>query len=308
MKISSVSGRLFLCVFVTISVGAGSQTTKLPLESIDDTVINREHVAWPSPESVLDDLRSPNDDTRLTALKPAGLSDEQIHKSIWSQGNDEPSKAIGQAVVTPNRTQLMYASIGDDATQQAILVLDDSLQLTFAAVAVQKGNRWERVAALSCWCKYDMNLEQDALAEFVSLRGTSETDPAKPKHNELVVHSSGGGTGVYSQTEAHFRVHHNELRNAISFVSRYNNGYPTVRLERRWFTFATIPDGTLRRVLVEAKGSWPPDKTPEIQWTVRGLRDRHLQTVSCTAYRWDEKSFRYVPSNDVIPACRVPGK
>ena len=187
-------------------------------------------------------------------------------------------------------------------------LLDDSLQLTFAAVAVQRGKQWERVAVLSCWCKYDMNLDQDPLAEFVSLRGTSETDSKTPRHQELVVHSSGGGTGVYSQTESHFRVRQNELRTLISFVSSYRNGYPTVTLERRWFTFAQVPDGTLRGVLVEAKGSWPPDKSPEIQWTVRGLLDRHLQKITRLTYRWNEKLFRYERSNDAIPACQVPAK
>jgi hypothetical protein len=308
MNVARVLPKLFLFPLVLVCAGAFTQVPKPALESIDDTVIDREHVTWPSPESVLDDLRSLNDDTRLKALRLAGLPDEQAHKSIWSQDNEGPSKVIGQVVVTPIRTQLMYASIGDGATQQAILVLNDSVQLTFAAVAVQKGNRWERVAVVSCWCKYDMNLDQDALAEFVALRGTSETDPTKPKHDELVVHSSGGGTGVYSQTETHFRVYHNELRNVISFISSYRNGYPTVQLERRWFTFATVPDGTLRGVLVEAKGSWLPDKSPEIQWTVRSLLDRHLHKITCHAYRWDEKSFRYDRSNEVIPACQVPAK
>jgi len=300
--------KLFLFTFAFFCAGAFVQATNPTIESIDATVIDREHVDWASPEGVLNGLRSSNDETRLNALKLAGLSDQQAHHAIWSQGNEGPSKVIGQEVVTPSRTQLMYASIGDDAAQQAILVLDDSLQLTFAAVAVQKGKRWERVAVVNCWCKYDMSLDQDALAEFVSLRGTSETDPAMPKHYELVVRSSGGGTGVYSQTETHFRVYHNELRNVISFVSRYSNGYPTVQLERRWFTFATISDGTLRGVLVEARGSWPSDKSPKIQWTVRDLRDRHLQKINCTAYRWDQKSFRYVRSNEAIPACQVPNK
>ena len=308
MNVATVLPKLFLFPFLLVCACAFAQPTKPTVESIDDTVIDREHVYWTSPESVLNGLRSSNDETRLSALKLAGLSDQQAHQAIWSEGNEGPSKVIGQEVVTPNRTQLMYASIGDDSTQQAILVLDSSLQLTVAAVAVQKGIRWERVAVLICWCKYDMNLDQDALAEFVSLRGNSETDPTKPKHYELVVHSSGGGTGVYSQTETHFRIHRNELRNVISFISRYSNGTPTVELERRWFTFAQIPDGTLRGVLVEAKGSWQPDKSPEIQWTVRGLRDRHLQKISCTAYRWEERSFRYSRSNDVIPACQIPAK
>jgi hypothetical protein len=308
MNVTRVFPKLFMFLLVLVCAGAFAQAPKSSLESIDNTVINHEHIAWPSPESVLDDLRSPNDEKRLKALKLAGLSDEQAHKSIWSQGNDGPPKVTGQVIVTPSRTQLMYASIGEDATQQAILVVNDSVQIMFAAVAIQKGNGWERVAVVSCWCKYDMNLDQDSLAEFASLHGTSETDLVKPKHYELVIHSSSGGTGVYSQTETHFRVYRNELQNVISFVSRYSNGYPTVQFERRWFTFSPVPDGTLRGVLVQAKGTVAPENFSAIQWAVRGLLDRDLQKIACSAYRWDDTTFHYEFSNELIPACQVPSK
>lgn len=108
---------------------------------------------------------------------------------------------------------------------------------------------------------------------------------------------------MYSQTGTHFRVYHNELRSVMSFTSAYRNGTPTVTLERRWFTWAAVPDGTLRAVLVEAKGAWEPDSAPSIQWDVRSLLDRHLRDVECTAFRWDDKSFRYIPTNETIPAC-----
>jgi hypothetical protein len=293
-----------LLIFSSFASAQGFKPTTI--ESIDNTVLDREHVSWTSPESLLVDLRSANDEMRLKALKLAGLSDQQAHQAIWSDGHSEPAKVIAQSVVTPRRTQLMYAAIGDDARQQAIIAIDDGGQSLFAAVAVQNGNTWERIAVISCWCKYDMNWNQDGLAEFVSLRQSPETGSPKPTHYELVVHSSGGGTGVYSQTEAHFRVYRNELRSAISFTSAYRNGTAPVTIERRWFTFAPVPDGTLRGVLVEAKGSWPPDNSPPIQWEVRALLDRHLGKITCTAHRWDEKTFRYARTNEVVPTCQSP--
>lgn len=308
MKYASLARKLLPGILVALGSLAFAQAAKSTIESIDDTVIDREHATWPSPESVLNDLRSPNDETRLKALKLAGLDDRQALHAVWSQVNDGTSKIIGQAVATPKRVQLMYAAIGEDASQQAVIAFDDGGQSVYAAAAARKGNGWERIAALTCWCKYDMRADQDAVAEFVSLRPALESGPPdKQVHQELVVHSSGGGSGVYRQTETHFRVYQNKLRSVISFTSAYRNGTPTVTLERRWFTFLLLPNvpapQTLRGVLVEAQGTWGPDSAPTIQWDVRTLLDRHLHRVTCTAYRWDDEDFRYVRTNETVPAC-----
>jgi len=79
-------------------------------------------------------------------------------------------------------------------------------------------------------------------------------------------------------------------------------------LERRWFTTAPIANGVWGGILVEAKGKFAADKVSRIEWDVRTLQDRHLQKITCHAYRWDEKSFRYERSNEVIPACQMPAK
>lgn len=310
MPTASVHPRLLVRVLVAVlSLCAfGSAQATKPVEQDSYADFDRNHVPWPSPETVLNDLRSTNDEARLNALKLAGLTGQQAHEPIWSSGQDSPAKIIGEAVITPGRTELTYAALGADASQQAILAFEvRSLQSTYAAVAVQKGKRWERVAATNCWCKYDMRPGQDMLHELVSLRPAAEPPDLDPQHYELV-HSSGGGTGVYTQTETHFRMRQNELRNVISFVSTYRNGYPTVSLERRWFMFTPAPDGSLRGVLVEATGTFPFDKTPEIQWTVRPLLDMRLQKISCRAYRWDERTFRYEKSNEAIAACQIPAK
>ena len=146
-----------LLVVLLVCVGSIAQTAG-PVEEVGSASINREHVPWPSPESVLRDLRSPNENVRLGALKLAGLGDQQAHQPVWSQSHEPPSKIVGQTVITPDRAELVYASLGKDANQQAIIAFEvSSLRSTVLAVAVQKGDRWERVAAISCWCKYDMN-------------------------------------------------------------------------------------------------------------------------------------------------------
>jgi hypothetical protein len=258
---------------------------------------------------VLRDLRSADEQVRLGALKLAGLEDQQAHETVWSQSHESPSKIIGQAVVTPVRAELIYASLGKDADQQAIVAFEvPSHRSTFLAVALQKGQQWERIAAISCWCKYDMAPAQDALAEFVSLHAAPEPAPAKPPHYELLVRSSGGGTGIYTQYEAHFRVYRNDLRSVLNFVSAYRSNDPTGRgphwvyLERRWFTL----NGDAGGILVEAKGKFPAQRTPEIQWTVNALQDMHLQQVSCRSYRWNVEEFRYEPMNGEVAACKGP--
>lgn len=317
MTIAKVhSGSLFrgIAAALILCFGGFTQAPKTA-EDTGYVAFDRTHTAWTSPESVLHDLQSPNDETRLRALKLSGRTDQQAHEPIWSSGNDSPAKVIGESVIKIGRTELMYAALGEDASQQAIVAFEvPSLSSTYAAIAVQKGNRWERVAATSCWCKYDTYLGQDALAEFVSLRPAAGADPTQAMHYELVVKSSGGGTGIYTQYEAHFRIYKNELRQSLVFVSGFWTGGPTgptphwEQLERRWFTTQPVGGSALGGVLVEAKGKFPANKSPVIQWTVRPLLDMHLQKITCRFYRWDEKTFSYERSNDVVSACQVPAK
>jgi hypothetical protein len=80
--------------FLFLSTSAFGQ----PPKSVEDDsylAANREHVAWPTPESVLDDLRSGNDIERLAALKLMGLSDQQAHRTVFASTNDGSAKVIG---------------------------------------------------------------------------------------------------------------------------------------------------------------------------------------------------------------------
>lgn len=313
MEIPTLSAKVLLCALVIIPGVAIAQAAG-PAEDDSYAEFNRVHVAWTSPESVLTDLRSANDETRLKALKLAGLTDQQAHEAVWSSGHDSPAKIIGQNVVSPSRTQLMYAALAEDASEQAIIAFEvRSSQATYAAVALRKGKGWERIAAMTCWCKYDMNPDQDMLAEFVSLRPAAEPPHSAPQHYELVVRSSGGGTGIYTQYEAHLRVIRDELRNSLQFVSRFRSSdptgpTPTSMMEKRWFSTAPMADRRWGGILVEAKGTFSAEKLPRIAWDTRGLLDMHLHTITCRAYLWDDKTFRYERSNEVVPACRAPAK
>ena len=267
--------------------------------------VSRQHAAWPSPESLVRDLHSKAGAVRLSALHLLGLSAERAHVTIWSQTS--PSKAIGEAVVTPDQIELQYASLGEDSTQHAVLALQISQrQDTFAAVAIPQKGGWERIAVFDCWCKYEMYVGQDALAQSVQIRPAPETGPTTPQHFELVLRASGGGTGIYTQNEGHFRILHGELRRVMSFVSRRLSCDPTAGtarcdLEIRWFYptfFGNVPGG----VVVEGRASFPQG-TLEVGSFVRDLENRYLREATCVTYKWNAKAFQYERFNATDP-CR----
>lgn len=286
--------RLITALLLT-SVAAAAQGVK-PGAATDlgYIYITQNHIRWPSPESIANGLRSQNPGVRLEALRLVGFPDQQAYVKTWAQ--TQPTRVLGEAVVTPDQIELEYAALGEDATQQAILAVEASqTQTTFAAVAVPGPQGWERVATLQCWCKYEMYVGQNALAESVQVRPAPELDATVPEHFELVLRASGGGTGIYTQNEGHFRLHHGELRCVISFVSRRLSCPPTpCNIDRRRF-YATAIGNVMGGVLVEGRGTYASDNQPPALRFVRDLESRTLGKISCSTYKWDKQNFRYEP-------------
>jgi hypothetical protein len=69
-----------------------------------------------------------------------------------------------------------------------------------------------------------------------------------------------------------------------------------------------MANGERGGTLVEATTEFGANALPVIQWEVRSLLDLHLKTVASTAYRRDEKAFRYLRTNESVPACQLPAK
>ena len=257
--------------------------------------VRRDHVRWPSPESVASDLRSDDEGIRLKALSLSGMTDAQTHEAIESR--TFPSRDIGKTVVTPDQIQLTYASLGEDTTKQAILAVQIG-QLTFAAIAAPAAKGWERIAAFDCWCKYEMEAGADALAEFVQLHLAPDNGSARPQHYELVLRGSGGGTGIYVQNEVHFRMHGGELRRVISFESQKRSCDPTgtqppsCQIEKRWF-YPTQVSNTPGAVLVDGRGRMAANNTLAVNWFVRELQIRDLKRLTCTSFKWNQQQFSY---------------
>ena len=285
-----------ISLLLLVSLSAAGQGLKpAPAEDFGYLDVRHDHVQWSSPESLARDLHSENDAVRLKALLLLGFTEQTAHVPIRAQTS--PTTVIGQAVVTPDQIELEYAALGEDATQQAILAVHTAQnQLILAAVAVSKPKGWDRIATFACWCKYEMYLGRDALADSVQVRPAPEPGPTTPGHFELVLRASGGGTGIYTQNEGRFRVYHGELHRVLSFVSRKLSCPPPepCSFEKRWFYMTGIGNA-MGGVLVEGRGRYAVSNLPPIDHFVRELENRSLREVTCSTYIWDAKGFRYEP-------------
>jgi hypothetical protein len=256
--------------------------TETPNEEPDlgSLIFDRTEVVSPAPESLVKDLRS-EDDARLTkALGLLGI----------------PQRQLPSAAEIPEEVQLRYAALGTDQTEQAIISVNMPPML-FGAVVARKKDGWRRIASFSCWCKYESD---DLLGDFVKVDSGTRT--------ELVLHASGGGTGIYSQTEARFRYYRGELKLVFSFISNQRECDPTApgpykcRVERRWF-YQTDWDSVAGAVLVESSFSFPADAVPEAEWAVSDLELRNVKAFSCKKFKWERHKFAYEQLGSASP-CR----
>lgn len=261
-----------LALLLALSFPSSAQISK-PIRRADlgSLTLGHDHMRWPAPESLIRDLRADDDQTRLKAFLQLGLPKQQ--------------KTAIAAV--PYEVGLRYATLGTDDDEQAIVAVDIGAML-YGAVAAQEGGSWHRIANFSCWCKYESG---DLLGEFIQIK------PGPDGRSELVLRASGGGTGVYSQNEAHFRYYRGELHLVFSFVSHYQDcpitpGPYTCRVERRWF-YGHSWDSTPGGVLVESHLSFLPYSEPEVEFAIRDLELGHAKTFSCKTYKWNKEKFLY---------------
>jgi len=168
--------------------------------------------------------------------------------------------------------------------------------MVYAAVGVPTATGWKRIAVLDYWCKYEMYNGQDTIGESIQFHPAPQSSPTNPQRFELVLRASGGGTGVYTQNEFHFRVRDGQLVDVVSFVSRHRNGCETgpacEHLEARWF-YPNAVQGKPGGLLVTAQADFNPTDTQRVDWDIRELQNRHLRSAECESYEWKEAAFRY---------------
>ena len=270
-----------LALSLATSAQSSEPNPKADLGSIE---LNYARIAWPVPESLIKNLRADDAETRIRALKQIGVPEDGLAKI------DEK----------PSEVQLLYASLGTNDQQQAIVAVRIAPML-FGAVAVPENGVWHRVTSFSCWCKYEAG---DLIGDFVHVEAGPDGG------SELVVHASRGGTGVYTQNEVRFRYYRDKLRLVIFFASRFRTCDPTApgpaqcHAERRWFypsNGSSIPES----VLAESRFSFPANSLPGVRSEIRDFELSRAKTFSCTAYAWDKEKFIYTESGPSSP-CKPP--
>jgi hypothetical protein len=284
-----VDRRVFCVVLIAVLIltaghsAAATASDQAPKVDIGDLNHGKDHVRWPAPESLVKNLYSDDDQTRLHAI-------------VQITASKEP---LSQYFQTPSEVELRYAALGTSQVQQAIVAIAFGPYL-FGAVGAKENGVWTRISSFSCWCKYERG---DLLANFVQV----EDGPGGG--SELVLHANGGGTGIYTQHEARFRYYHGELHLVIAFMSRYQTCNPTLpgpytcELEQRWF-LPNSGGSAVRAVLAKTHYSFSPYRVPEITSQVRGMELSYARVFTCQNYDWDLEKFRYTKSEAPHP-CKV---
>jgi hypothetical protein len=242
-------------------------------------------MVWPAPPSIVRDLRSDDDYVRRKALLRIGSTEAQTRFTVYAKDGS----IAGEAIARPDQVELRYAPLGSTDTEQAIVAIQLGGQYTIAAVATPEGNGWKRIASFGCWCKYDT---ESILETFVSLvQAPGPMEYPYGERYELVLRASGGGTGIYTQNEVHFRLYKGEMKPVISFVSRLlswimgDTQHPSrERIERRWFESGTgiLIEGRAESTAVDAS-----------HFRIHDLDVRYLKTFTCRQYRWNQDAFAY---------------
>jgi hypothetical protein len=245
-------------------------------ERIGDLGIKREAAMWPDPETVLRDLRSDKVEVNTAALRLVG-----VNQRTYPRG-------------APEYARLQYSTVGGINPKTVAILTVGQSAFEYAAIVVPSANAWKRIAVLECWCKYE------SYEDFVNPQHLADyPDQA------LVARASGGGTGMYEQTEAWFRIRNGRVELVLSFTSRLREcatDFDPCTWEHRWFDLRGPQ-------LVETEDvEKPPFKDVEPAVTRELEEARHFKNVTCTPYKWDPVNFRYIPSGPAGPCHYVPPK
>lgn len=244
----------------------------------DELQLGHVHADWPEPETLVKDLRSADHEARLKALSLVGMP---------------------YTTDSPDAVELRYQSLDNDSQEAIVGAVKGPY--VYGAVAIHSASGWKRIANFSCWCKYE---DGDLLAGFM------QVEDGPDGSSELVVRASGGGTGLYNQSEFRFRVHKSELKTVLFFTRRFRecpwspSGNGVCDGEHRWFyhqEWGQVQGG----VLVESKFRFrvPENHTPDADYSIPDLERLHAQPPTCTKYVWEEKQFAYAKAS-AAHACR----
>jgi hypothetical protein len=257
---------------------------------------------WQSPEAVLADLRSREDDKRLNAFRLLGAADKDAYAFIHGKNED------WEEVATPWQSELRYSALGDDGIQDAVVAVQVR-NLVMIAVAVPKDEHWERVAAFKSICPSNNTLDSYGSANGSNLIGaTVDVGRFQDKGSEryelilsvidfLIEGERVLSFNEYVQHEAHFRLYVGKLLRTISFERRTHscrNAQKECSIQRRWFYHQGFgfTHSVAGAILVEAEGvtragAFEPYQTD--------LEEQDLRFRSCSTLRFNNQAHRFEP-------------
>jgi hypothetical protein len=236
----------------------------------------------PDPVEICRGLLSDSIDERIAALTAVGVAEN------LRQNPPGPSYEDLTAV---RDVTLIHVRLDDNPDPEVVLTFG---QGTYAQGAVfrREGAQWFRVALLNCWCKY----ERDPLARFLEVRQLVD-----PRHDDLIVRDSLGGTGVYWRDAVFYRMDNGGLREILRVPEERRN-CNTQKPNQR----ATYCDVTLSRIFYP---NWSPQQQAIVVTTVKGrenipaprgdfypsLAGNLINSVptGCEAFLWNEIGFRF---------------
>ncbi|HEX4068153.1 MAG TPA: hypothetical protein VHZ09_19190 [Acidobacteriaceae bacterium] len=265
---------------------------------------------WPSPELLLRDIQADSESARLSALLLLGADHEDLYEPLHGKNGDR------EEVATPWQSELLFASLGDNATTDAIVGIQIR-NLVIAAVAVPRAGGWERIAAFKCLCpsnntddSYGTNNGNNLLQNTVEVgryvsRGFERHELIVsaiefPVRGDQVVSFSD-----YTQHEAHFGVYAGKLRRTIAFDRRTHPCGAGCTIHRQFFYRQNFgPDHEFAGgILVDAEAPVrPTDDTP----CRTDFEEIGLRISSCSDLIFNEKTYRFEPYSPSEPASTDP--
>jgi hypothetical protein len=266
-----------LCLFSPDAAFAKQAAT-----SADD-LVNLPHVAVPSPTEFLNQLLSPDSQVRIKALQLVGVS-----KLFLMQ-----KTATGEDYTISSQARLLYGRYLQDR-DLAVIVLQMH-DTDWASVLLRDSSGWERIGILNCWCRYDSN----PLEAFVGLRSI-----AQQPQTQILVHESGGGTGLYDRTLTVFALRNGKLKTIYGTRDRTIDCHPTQNKDYCTLTEAQMESTSLfgQPVLavarVESIAPIPslPQSDPRFGSAPELLVYKGVRRIDCKVFSWDTAEGSFVES------------
>ena len=271
---------LAICTFALILLvttpAAAQQPTPEPLGP------NLPHLAAPSPTELLNQLLSPDAAIRVKALTLVAVAPLFLMTRTPGGGDDW---------TVPSEARLFFGHYQNDNDMAVVAV--NIHQYTWASVLLRGASGWERIGRFVCWCRYESN----PMEGFIELRPVLHWP-----QTEILVHDSGGGSGLYTRNLSVYRIRNSRLEQIFDTEDKRVDGHPTQNTDYGTLTETRIDYRTLDNtsalavVRLESIEPWvPPDASKGIYPPPLEVY-KSVRRIGCEVLLWDNGKAAFVRS------------